>query len=364
MSALNDHIDTISMRPQLERLGEGALTDVAPLTARSDSGTAQISADGENVRFIFGVARSGTSWLAKIFDSHPDVLYRNEPDLILRDAQIPMLCQVEEIESFRDRARLYLQQLVNVRTLKATGSLPIFAKHYQGPVTRKLRSSIVYALHLAQAILPGAEWPTRIPIPDFLTGDSDSRPIIVIKSVGSCGRSRLYTDALPASRVVFIIRHPCGHVASMLRGIALGKFPRAPIPPIPTNRAVQFGLTPERFEALSLVEQLAWYWVILNQKALDDLAGTPRVRVIRYRDLCAEPLKVARELIEFAGLSWEPQTATFIEKSTHYKGPDRYYKVLKDSIATENKWRDELSLDDQRRIVDIARQVPAGRLFD
>ena len=29
---------------------------------------------------VVGAPRSGTTWLAKIIDSHPDVLYRHEPD--------------------------------------------------------------------------------------------------------------------------------------------------------------------------------------------------------------------------------------------------------------------------------------------
>ncbi len=32
---------------------------------------------------VVGAPRSGTTWLAKIIDSHPDVLYRHEPDEVL-----------------------------------------------------------------------------------------------------------------------------------------------------------------------------------------------------------------------------------------------------------------------------------------
>ena len=31
---------------------------------------------------LFGMPRSGTTWLGKIFDSHPQVLYRHEPDYL------------------------------------------------------------------------------------------------------------------------------------------------------------------------------------------------------------------------------------------------------------------------------------------
>ena len=50
---------------------------MAARTARASDGT-------ERVVFVLGGARSGTTWLAKILDSHPDVLYRHEPDIALR----------------------------------------------------------------------------------------------------------------------------------------------------------------------------------------------------------------------------------------------------------------------------------------
>ena len=43
----------------------------------------------ERIILILAAPRSGTTWLAKIFDSHPDVLYRHEPDTVLRATDLP-----------------------------------------------------------------------------------------------------------------------------------------------------------------------------------------------------------------------------------------------------------------------------------
>jgi hypothetical protein len=36
--------------------------------------------DCNGLLLLFGMPRSGTTWLAKIIDSHPDIIYRHEPD--------------------------------------------------------------------------------------------------------------------------------------------------------------------------------------------------------------------------------------------------------------------------------------------
>jgi len=365
MSLLDRNIDSSSLRcaQAPERCGQEPVTEFAPAVHGGNDNPTMMSVGGENVRFIFGMPRSGTSWLAKIFDSHPDVLYRHEPDIVLRDAGFPTFCRFEEIESFRDHASAYLDQLVNVRTLKAAGSLPLFPKRYQNPLAQYLRLVMVYRLRLAETFLPSDRWSRYIQNPGLVKRQYQLTPTVVIKSVSACGRARLYTEALPASRTIFIIRHPCGQVASMMRGIALGKLTGNPGVPLSADHVSRFGLTARKFDAMPLAEKLAWSWAIMNQKVLDDLSGNPRVRIVRYRDLCAEPAKIARDLLVFSGLSWEPQTADFIERSTHYSGPDRYYKVMKNSVAALNRWRTELSLDDQRRILVIANQVPAGGMF-
>src|SRR5215831_8991023 len=90
--------------------------------------------EGENVVLLLGAPRSGTTWLAKILDSHPDVVYRHEPDTVLRNDDLPYLCPRESVSEFRDQAHQYLTQLLNVRTLKSAGSFPQFDKQFRSPL--------------------------------------------------------------------------------------------------------------------------------------------------------------------------------------------------------------------------------------
>jgi hypothetical protein len=342
------------------------------------------------INWILGAPRSGTTWLGKIFDSHPDVLFRNEPDEEQRSELLPSQCRVEDLKRYRDVAHAYLERLIDTRTLRSAGSLPVFRKNYQTRNAYRLRLGMVHALHLSNFATRGTRWQTNQLIPDFIDGAGSPQPTIVIKSVSAHGRARLFLEVMPGSRIVFIIRHPCAQVASMLRGFTLGKFgdqsllqdlrrhlhvwlahrhrgasPRHRLSELlSADQAKQpDDLTDERLEALPTVEKLAWWWVTLNQKTIEDLTGLRSVRVVRYEDLVADPAAVVRELFAFTDLTWDAQTAAFILKSTTSNGRDRYYGVKKKSSAIPAKWHKQLSSDDQHRILDIAHSVPVGRLF-
>ena len=88
----------------------------------------------DRIILILGAPRSGTSWLAKIFDSHPDVLYRHEPDTVLRTEAFPWMCGNEDIPLYRDAGEAYLRQLTEVATLKSAGSIPMFRKRHRSPL--------------------------------------------------------------------------------------------------------------------------------------------------------------------------------------------------------------------------------------
>ena len=123
---------------------------------------------GAGLLFILGAPRSGTTWLAKIFDSHPDVLYRNEPDTVLHEPRLPLLCPPEDIGRYRDIARAYVERLLDVRTLKTAGSMPVFAKRYAMPLAHPLRLLWIYALQVAHEVRRGRAIAQRLPVPDLV----------------------------------------------------------------------------------------------------------------------------------------------------------------------------------------------------
>ncbi len=319
---------------------------------------------------ILGAPRSGTSWLAKIFDSHPDVLYRHEPDTVIRDNNLPWTCTPEQVPIYRDAARDYLRRLFDTATLKTAGSLPIFPKRHLGAVGAGLRTGIIYGLRAVEQA-PGTRRLLRgIAIPDLFDMAAHPELRLVLKSVTSRGRARLFAEALPGMKIIFILRDPWGHVASMLRGAALGKFedvgPAEELVSVKwllrTEQAKHYGFTEERFRALPVVEQIAWDWAILNEKAIDDLAGIDGVKVMRYQALCEAPLQEARELFAFVGLDWDKQTEEFLRRSTTFSGRDRYYQVLKNTDAAMNRWREELTPEDQHRIQAVVQQTSLAPL--
>jgi hypothetical protein len=90
------------------------------------------------------------------------------------------------------------------------------------------------------------------------------------------------------------------------------------------ERGLDFGA----FLAMQPLERLAWRWAISNTIAMDALCECSRARIVRYEDLCENPVQTSQSLLNFAGLTWNERTESFVKASTNFAGLERYYQVF------------------------------------
>jgi len=308
----------------------------------------------EDIVFILGAPRSGTTWLAAIFDSHKDILYRHEPDIAVRRRSIPYPCARTAIARFRGDARNYLLQLAGL-CLRNTVRRPLlFRKGYRSTADTAIRLGRYGLLWLIAQSWRAAD---ALEIADRI--GRDTKPRLLIKSVSACGRAGLYAAALPEARFILIVRNPFGQVASMLRGTTLGHVDgyRATDRLWAWPEAGPYGLGRQHFETMPLVERLAWHWALNLEKALDDLAGEPNVRTVCYETLCARPQIVAERLFAFAGLAMGRQTLGFLRRSANARFGGSYFSVFKNAARSANRWRTDLSAAEQAAIRSIVERT-------
>lgn len=317
---------------------------------------------------VFGMPRSGTTWIGKLFDSHPDTLYRHEPDSV-HPLSLPLYPEAETADRYHDELECFVASLPRMRSAKVVGKQPLFPKNYQSAAAlRAYRASVVFAKAVGRVKqnFPCLYRPTA-------AGFRGAR--LVWKSIESPGRLGICMAALPSARAVYVIRHPCGYVASVLRGEATSRFSEAKPSEndswrfkllLAASSSRKHGLTLQDIERLTAEERLAWCWLLIQEKVLADISGCERVLTLRYEDVCVQPLAMTRRMFEFTGLEWQPQSERFVRASTQTakRATDtEYYSVYKPPLASAERWRTELAPEVVERVLRIVRGSPLCRHY-
>lgn len=307
---------------------------------------------------VFGMPRSGTTWIGKLFDSHPDTLYRHEPDSVRR-LSLPLYPEVDSAPSYRSELEQFVASLPRMRSPEVVGKQPLFEKSYLSKASLHVYRTSVLVAKAASRIQRHVRCPYRP------TGGNRSDVRVVWKSIESLGRLGVCARAVPDVRAIHLIRHPCGHVASVLRGRAAHRFDGEASDTddswrlkmmLATAAGRPYAARMGDPDKLAHVEQLAWIWVITHEKALADTAHSDNVLAIRYEDVCDQPAAMTRKMFAFAGLEWHPQTESFVRASTDARVTDTdYYSVFKAPRTSAEHWRSELPLDAIERIMRILR---------
>ena len=82
---------------------------------------------------LFGMPRSGTTWLGKLFDAQRQTYYLHEPDSVDANINIPLLLDAKTAESSPLSAQL--PKWFRNKAEKVIASRPFFAKDYLNPLS-------------------------------------------------------------------------------------------------------------------------------------------------------------------------------------------------------------------------------------
>ena len=313
--------------------------------------------------FILGAGRSGTTWLASIFDSHPDTFFIHEPDIIRPTQTLPFVPAADAIDTHVAAAGAYAEQLIRVRGLRAMQKRPFFPKTYRGRLAHHGRRGLI--LGLAGLEKATGRWLAlgHAPVPAL---GRVERATPILKSVSSLNRLAAFAKAKPDWHFIHMLRHPGAIAVSLRRGAALGKmeparFYEAQLA-MPLSRAQ--GLTSARVAAMSDIEKTAWSWAVTNDFVMATTEGMGNVHLVRYEDLCADPIAVSQDLFARTGLAWKAQTAAFLRQSLETAADaSAYHSVVRNPAIAAGKWKDQLSASEKQLIGAIIAPSRAGRLY-
>lgn len=312
--------------------------------------------------FIFSSPRSGSTWLAKTFASHPSTFYLHEPDIVDRGDDLLPFWFADEAAGYEERARQYLLRLTSNRSLRAMGVPPFFRKHYRGEFQRKLRIGYIY---LGKGIEKAGfnSLARRMTVPDLVRPDfAGPPPTLIVKSVSALGRAEAFLRSGYPMKPILLLRHPCGYVHSYLQGMRMGMMSR--------HRGLGKQLLNTRSARLlnawsavqdggNVVDILAWEWLLANAEAHAAIARSGGI-VLHYDELARNPEPKMRTLFSAFGLDWSDSTSHFLKQAA--SGDGSYYSLSR-SAGAADRWTSQMQQDDVDRVRAIVCRDEIGRRF-
>jgi hypothetical protein len=312
---------------------------------------------GKPLVLVCGLPRSGTTWLGKILDSHPGTLYRHEPDSWGRLNFLPLVASADEVTRHRQELEDFVTTLPRMTQTKVVGTLPVFRKRSQSSATFAIQWVLIGMGKLFSKL--AGEWP----IPSVTNTRNADYEWIIWKSIESVGRMGPILGTVANAKGVLIVRHPCGYVASVLRGERQNRFTSKESASedygvfrelLKTKQARDRGLSVDAIRSMDPVERLSLQWALLNDSALVETKDRDRLHIICYETLCKNPFDTAKKLFEWIGMDWNSQSEQFLQDSTSSE-KEGYYSVFKRSDLAAYKWERELDEETQERICTVAR---------
>jgi hypothetical protein len=304
--------------------------------------------------FILGTQRSGTTWLANIFDSNPDCLHFYEPFApayrIFPYFPDEFVYLEPPATPLASRLRHDLPRLVERRSRLFD---PVHATRRQFEFEARLMGSI-------------ESWGrrTRVGSPAFASqfnllhlnrigqqpvayfAKSDHIRVTAIKEVRLYFKLPFLAATFPEARFIHVVRHPAAVVNSMVNFLKRGRL--VEIRDHINDFADTVGAQPhfesyrpllERIRRGTLEQKLAAYWRVANETLAGDAAALGgRTYPLVYEKLASDPLSRVDEIFRWCGLAMSPATEGYVRESSTSKSDRK--TVLDTNRVSATYYRD------------------------
>ena len=312
-----------------------------------------------NLVLLFGMPRSGTTWIGKIFDSHPDVFYLHEP-LHHCSNNFPYFISDSEFSLYEEQLRADVTQAFKTPFVGNLTKTPSFRKGFARLPFNLSPSVSNFACKVIARLYPEKKIPEKV--------FNRSKPFVgVWKSVKYLGRINALCRIAETAVPILILRHPGGQIASIIRGTGsmsstaafekFNYFDDALKLGIPQH----YGLTRDSLINCSIVGRLAWQWVLINHAAV--VATISHNGSLCNYDRLANNPSQAITLLEHIGLNNHEQTTKFIRQSSNTPS-STYFSVNRDSRTASNRWREQLSKSDIHEIDTIVKDSLPWKYYE
>lgn len=283
--------------------------------------------------FLVGFPRSGTTWLGKLYDSHPDTVYRHEPfGREYGSFGLDLYRKIKFGRAISADERTHVVQTL-IRALPNTSKPPFFRKSYRRMHMPRMQSALWSSAKFG-----------RVPatIYQALYTPQRGTPVLVVKETASDAVVREAISCIKPDKVILIVRHPYEVIASHIVGIKKGKLPSSKLEDRLQwlDMHADFAQHREAILTMSEVEFLALVWRIHNETYLKLCCH--RMTVL-YESLVRDSENQMHKLFDFSGLEMHRQVEKFIQLSTRGSSTN-YFSVYKK--RSPNSWRSVLTQED------------------
>lgn len=329
----------------------------------------KIPTDTQKLLFVLGSQRSGTTWLANIFDASPDTLLFMEPFSKLyglfpefpdtsqfMDEATPDLIHLLRVEMpsrlLAHKYFLFRQSLVNPKWFGLDRWLARKARLFRLTKLGKIQDR-VRLFELLNLNRMDSEYP--------IYPKNRDPHVWVIKELRLAGKIRVLLQAFPSAHFVVIMRHPCATVHSIQSWFRKGRLIELrddlrtyldDLEGQPVSTPYKKLIADCRNE--SDAHKLALYWRVSYETIFKQLENHPHTQFLVYEQIASKPIQSVKEIFERADLSWADSLDEYIAYSTSTElaepGPTT---TVRASEQHYKQWQKEINKETLQAVSDV-----------